>query len=953
MMRAPRPTTPPLAELACALNDAAPGRASTREIDVRALSHDASHYVLTPRAIVRPSNGAELAAVMAAASRAGSTVTFRSGGTSLSGQAGTNGVLVDTRLAFRRIEVADNGALVTAQPGATLRAVNARLARHRRRLGPDPASEIACTIGGVVANNSSGMACGTEQNTYATLHGMTAVLASGTVIDTRSPTADAHLAATEPEIYAGLGELRDRLRADAESSATVRRLFAMKNTMGYSINALLDYDEPVQILEHLVVGSEGTLAFVADATFRTVPVSPRAATALIVYPDLEKAAAAVPALVASGCSTVELLDAASLRVARDDATAGATLTEFEILDHAALLAELRAEDDDALAALVDAASAILSASGVVGTPRFTTDDAAREALWRVRKGLYASVAGGRAPGTTALLEDVCVPVDRLAQTCAGLTALFARYDYAGAVIFGHAKDGNLHFLVTERFDTDAGVNRYRQFTEDMVDLVIEQGGTLKAEHGTGRVMAPFVERQYGATLTTLMWDIKNLFDPAHILNPGVVLTTDNSAHLRHLKPAGTVGKVADRCVECGYCEPVCPSADLTLSPRTRIAILREVDAARRAGDARLARRLEHGFEYAGVDTCAVDGMCQTACPVGINTGDIVKEARATRAGRPTRALWRLAARRWAAVTSAASAALTATSHVPQILPRAATSAVRAAVGAERMPQWEPHVPRGGAARLALDPLADGDPAPDAVLFPSCLSRIYSSPVGDESDAAAVVALAHAEGLTMVTPDGVAALCCGAPWSSKGLSDGGADMAARVVDRLAGTATGTPVVVDSSSCAESLAATLAADSRTSTLVVLDASTWIARTVLPLLEPRPDADRVGRVVVHPTCASARLGSSTDAVTVASAYAKEVVVPHDWRCCAMAGDRGLLQPELTASATSREAAEVAQIEADAYVTSNRACAVAMRRATGQDYIHVASLAAASIASTSRDHR
>jgi D-lactate dehydrogenase len=269
--------------------------ASTKAIDRHAAAHDASHYLLVPAEVARPGTAQEVADLLVSARDRGLPVTFRSGGTSLSGQAVTAGVLADTRHAFRTADVLDGGARVRVQPGMTVRQVNARLARHGRKLGPDPASEIACTIGGVVANNSSGMACGIEQNTYRTLESLVVVLPSGTVLDTSLADADERLRAAEPELHAGLLALRDRVRADPASVATVERFFAMKNTMGYGINAFLDFDAAVDILTHLIVGSEGTLGFVAEAVFRTVRLHPAATTALAVFATLREATAALPA----------------------------------------------------------------------------------------------------------------------------------------------------------------------------------------------------------------------------------------------------------------------------------------------------------------------------------------------------------------------------------------------------------------------------------------------------------------------------------------------------------------------------------------------------------------------------------------------------------------------------------------------------------------------------------
>ncbi|MGN0126372.1 FAD-binding oxidoreductase, partial [Glutamicibacter soli] len=242
-----------------------PDRVKTRSIDRVAYASDASHYLYTPQAVVLAKDAREVSQLLAAANRNNQPVTLRSGGTSLAGQASGDGLMIDVRKNFRGITVLDGGQRVRVQPGATIRQVNARLGVYGTKLGPDPASEAACTVGGVIANNSSGMACGTEFNTYRTLESMTFVLPSGTMVDTAAPDADAQLAAAEPQLVATLEKLRDRVRSNPDSVAKIEKHFALKNTMGYGINAFLDFDSPAQLMAHLIIGSEGTLAFVAEA----------------------------------------------------------------------------------------------------------------------------------------------------------------------------------------------------------------------------------------------------------------------------------------------------------------------------------------------------------------------------------------------------------------------------------------------------------------------------------------------------------------------------------------------------------------------------------------------------------------------------------------------------------------------------------------------------------------
>ena len=427
-----------------------PGQVRGRAVDRLALGHDASHFALTPSAVATPRNAAEVGQLFAVSAARRVPLTFRSGGTSLSGQAVTDGILVDTRRHFRDVEILDGGARVRVGPGATVRQVNARLAGFGRKLGPDPASEIACTLGGVVANNSSGMACGTVANTYRTLDSLILVLPSGSVIDTGAADADDRLRALEPELFQGLVRLRDRVRGNPASVRTIEHQFSMKNTMGYGLNSLLDHTRPVDILAHLVVGSEGTLAFVASVVMRTVPLLRHAMTGLLVFDTLSGATGSLPAILGTGPATIELLDAASLRVGQADPQADDTLRRIKVDRHAALLVEYQADSAAAVADLSATAHPVLSALPVTDPARLTADPRARARLWHTRKGLYATIAGARPSGTTALLEDIVVPVPALLDTCEKLTDLFARHGYRDSVIFGHAKDGNVHFMLTER-----------------------------------------------------------------------------------------------------------------------------------------------------------------------------------------------------------------------------------------------------------------------------------------------------------------------------------------------------------------------------------------------------------------------------------------------------------------------------------------------------------------------
>ncbi|MFP3463896.1 FAD-binding and (Fe-S)-binding domain-containing protein [Leifsonia sp. SIMBA_070] len=913
----------------------------TRATDRLAAAHDASHYLLTPQAVAAPASAAEVAGLFATSHARGVPLTFRSGGTSLSGQAGTSGVLVDTRRNFRSILVLDNGARVRTGPGATVRAVNTRLARHGRKLGPDPASEIACTIGGVVSNNSSGMSCGTHANTYRTLESAILVLPSGTVLDTGRPDADDHLRTMEPALYDGLLVLRDRVRSNPQSVATIRSLYSIKNTMGYGLNSFVDHDRPVEILEHLVIGSEGTLAFVAEATFNTVPVLPHVATGLLLFPELSAATSALPALVAAGFATIELLDATSLRVAQRDPDATDQLRALRVVDHAALLVEYQEETPDALAARLADAPAVFGGLTLTEPAHLSSDASRRAQLWHLRKGLYTLVAGNRPSGTTALLEDIAVPVERLYETCRELTLLFDKYRYEDSVIFGHAKDGNIHFMLNERFDDPESMARYEAFTEAMVELVLGQGGTLKAEHGTGRIMAPFVRRQYGDELYAVMHEIKRLIDPSGLLNPGVLLNEEPDGHVTNLKTAPTVEAEVDRCVECGYCEPVCPSKDITLTPRQRIVLRRELADAEASGDEDLAAQLRMEYSYDGVQTCAVDGMCQTACPVLINTGDLVRRLRAENQNPVMQAGWKTASKHWRGVSNAGGMAMTVADAMPPFLSHVATAVGRVLLGPDVVPQYSEDLPPGGTQRR---PIAAENAV--AVYFSSCTNTMFG-PVGNDGVSASFLELCERAEVVVATPDDIPSLCCGTPWKSKGLTEGYDVMKGRVTaSLLRATRDGQlPVVCDASSCTEGLRILLES-AQESGVRVIDAVEFVDAEVLPRL---PVGKKIPSVTLHPTCSSVHLGLEDALRRVSEAAAEEVIVPDDWGCCAFAGDRGMLHPELTASATARQAAQAVHADTAAYASLNRTCELGMTRATGREYEHILQTLARSLSAES----
>jgi D-lactate dehydrogenase len=907
-------------------------RVLTRVIDLVRYASDASPYRLLPRAVVMSRDADDVAKVLAYCGRTDVPVAFRAGGTSLNGQSQTDGILIDVRRHWAGVEVLDDAARVRVRPGTVLGHANRILAPHGRKLGPDPAStDIAC-VGGVLANNSGGMRCGIVADSYSTVRSLTFVLPSGTAIDSAAPDAAERFAEAEPELARGLAEIRDEIRGDESLSTRIRKKFQIKNTTGYRLCAFLDEDDPVQIFRRLLIGSEGTLGFIAEAVFETVPRPSRTTVSWLHFDGIESATNPVPALVASGATAVELMVAPALMVAAQN-IAGAPQDWLELPPtSAALLVEFGAETDGELDQLVAGAEEILREHELIRPPDFTRDEERIEVSWTVREGLHGLVGRFRAPGTSLIIEDVCVPPERIAESARDIQALLGEHGFLPGVA-GHASAGNLHFMLTPDFSKQEDTERYEGFIEKLVELILDKyDGSLKAEHGTGINMAPYVEREWGPRATELMWRVKALADPDGILSPGVLLNREPGAHLRNLKTTPEVEEVVNTCVECGFCEPVCPSRHLTTTPRQRIVIRREM--ARQPSGSPVQRALLEQYEYDGIQTCAADGTCQIACPLGIDTGKLVKGFREREhTPRAQRQAAKIADRYERYERLARTGLRTGAAAGP--LMRAAAGATRAVFSDELVPTWPRNMPPPAPAKL---PSTSRDGAA-AVYLPACVNRIFGAPrsAGVHLPDAMVRVSARA-GMPVWIPEDIGGTCCAVPWTSKGYSDGARLMANRTVEALWGWSDQgrLPVVIDASSCALGLAREVVDNlseenrERHGGLEILDSVAW-ARRLLP--ELRIDR-KLGSVAVHPTCSTRHLGLERQLREIAGAVADEVHQPIRATCCGMAGDRGLLHPELTASATAEEAAEVRGSSHDAYLCSNRTCEIGLQQGTGAAY-------------------
>ncbi|VVP01073.1 FAD-binding and (Fe-S)-binding domain-containing protein [Pseudomonas fluorescens] len=892
-----------------------------------AFGTDASFYRLIPQLVIRVESEDEVVTLLQLAQRDHVPVTFRAAGTSLSGQAISDSVLIVLGDNWNAREIRGQGTQIRLQPGVIGAQANAWLAPFGRKIGPDPASINACKIGGIVANNASGMCCGTAQNTYHTLAGIRLVLADGTRLDTEDAASVAAFRASHGDLLERLATLSRETRANAELAARIRHKYRLKNTTGLSLNALVDFDEPVDILSHLLVGSEGTLGFISAVTYDTVIDHPHKASALIVFPDVETCCNAVTVLKSQPVSAVELLDRRSLRSVQDKPGMPA-FVQLLSNNACALLIESRAASSTLLQEQLAQIMASISSFPVEKQVDFSEDPVENARLWAIRKDTFPAVGAVRKTGTTVIIEDVTFPVEQLAIGVNRLIELFEKHSYDEAILFGHALEGNLHFVFTQGFNNPEEVARYQAFMDDVAQLVaVEFGGSLKAEHGTGRNMAPFVELEWGSDAYQLMWQLKRLLDPNGILNPDVVLSEDPQIHLKHLKPLPAADEIIDKCIECGFCEPVCPSKGLTLSPRQRIVIWRDIQAKKRAGID--TTELEKAYEYQGIETCAATGLCAQRCPVGINTGELVKKLRGRHATHKKTADW--IEGNFAKTLQGARFTLHVANGARMLMgaPRLAKlSASLTRLSKGQVPLWTSAMPQPERA-IRFSPSVS-DERPRVVYLAACVSRVMGPAAGDKEQMSLydkTRGLLEKAGYQVVFPDNQDSLCCGQPFASKGYAEQAEHKRQELISALLHASRGglDPVYCDTSPCTLRLVQDVG-DVR---LDLYDPVRFIRTHLLDRLDFTPqDAP----IAVHVTCSTQHLGESQALIDLARKCSNNVVIPEGIHCCGFAGDKGFTTPELNRHSlrTLKDAVQ----HCSEGISTSRTCEIGLTQHGGIDY-------------------
>lgn len=914
---------------------------------------DAGFYRYIPEEVLHPANEEQVQHIISRAHSEHKSITFRAAGTSLSGQACGDSLLVVVGKKWEQYRLNEDASEIALQPGIIGQRVNDILKPYGRRFTPDPASIKSAMVGGIVNNNASGMCCGTHANSYRVLRSARLILADGTILDTASEESKQAFRQSHPDFLRRIEELRDRTLSNEALTALIRKKYSIKNVTGLTILPFVEYTDPFDIIAHLLVGSEGTLAFLSEVRMLTGEDYRFSASALLLFPTTESACRCVTELKKTGApSAVEYFDRKSMQVVENDFPELKGLPE----DAGAELLKIEASSEAELQEKIHVVEEVLSHYQLCSPAAFTTDPALVAKYWAMRSGIFPAVGGTRPIGTTCLIEDIAFPIDYLADATLDLQRLFLEHNYPDAVIYGHAFEGNYHFILNQRFDTQAAVDQYDRMMHAVVDLVVDKyHGSLKAEHGTGRNMAAFVRREWGDDAYQLMKDVKALFDPENIFNPGVIFCEDESVYISHLKPLPEVNPIVDRCIECGFCEVNCVACGFTdgdqtksLSSRQRIVVQREIARLDKEGLKAEADALRKAFRTIGKDLCAGDGLCSTSCPIGINTGEFVHVIRELEMGAMGNRLGTFAADHFAGIAGAVGSVLGVANFGRTILGDKLMQTVCNGLHYCGMPLWTPAIPRpvrkrqiAAAKKLtkASPEERSGEVLPSRVVyFPSCLNQRLGLSKNDPLGKPLIndmTELLNKAGYEVIFPEKMQSLCCGTIWESKGQPEMADKMARSLQEALMKASDNGkyPVLCDQSPCLYRMRHTMA----DSPLCLYEPAEFIDKFVMDKIRITPLHETIA---VHYTCSTRKMNLCDTLLAIARRCADKVIVPEEVGCCAFAGDKGFTNPELNKWALRKLRKQLEENHVSLGVSNSRTCEIGLCYHGGVSYINIAAL-------------
>lgn len=900
----------------------------SRTIDRLAYARDASIYRMLPEVVVRPKDENDIKKLFKYANDDNKSITFRASGTSLSGQTITDGIIAEIAYDWQNIIVKNNGKSILLEPGVIGEHANQKLRKYQRRIGPDPASIKAARIGGIVANNASGMTTGKSCNSYNTLKNVRFVLSNGNVYDTSNKQDYDQFIEKEKELSDGLTVIKKDISENSILRNKILDKYRIKNTSGYSLNSILDFNHPLDIFAHLLIGSEGTLAFISNIELDTVPDLPYKSTGLILFPSIKIACKAINAIKSTGVKALELMDYASLKTVQYLADAPYDVNSIP-KGSSALLCEFQEGNEKVFVGLEQNLISVIQEYNGSLIGNFEKEESSRLKLWKIRKSLFTTVGSLRKPGTSVITEDICFDIEDLGEVIPELHRIFEKWKFDDAVIFGHAKDGNLHFNLSIDLESKAGVSDYRKMLDEVVEMTVDKfNGSLKAEHGTGRNMAPFIEGEWGSELYKIMWKIKDLADPNYILNPGVILNKNNNIHIENLKPMPIVSDKIDLCVECGFCEPVCPSRGFTFTPRQRIGVRREMEMIS-SQNIPISNKLKNEYLFSAEITCAVDGMCETVCPVNINTGEFIKDLRSQNNGILGKMIAKWASDHFRLTTKSIKFAIKILSIKTRLFGYKLMNSTFNwfnQISKHRIPAWNTMITASSKFPAKME-YGTGE---SFIYYPSCISRGFSADSENQSIIEVMGQIAELAKVKLIIPDKIDDTCCSTTFSSKGFHNTGIDMFERTINLLylASNSGKIPIIVDTSPCTykflhPSDKISKEISRKWKKLKFIDIIPFLY-SIIKDINYKP-LDR--EIVVHPTCSTQKMEHTQIMKSLTKRCAKKVTIPENSGCCGFAGDRGMIVPQLTKNAVkfNKDQLSFEQRKLNGY-SSSRMCEIGM---------------------------
>lgn len=916
-------------------NEICKGRVYTDHLRRYAYGVDASCYSYLPKVVVKAEDEREVRRLIRLCQQCGTPFTFRAAGSSLSGQCSSEDVLIVCNDGFKKMEVIDDGKALKCECGVIGSDANDLLKPYNRKIGPDPATLATALVGGILNNNSSGMCCGTAQNSYKTIRSIRVVLLDGSILDTSDQKSINQFLKEKPQMVEDILQLRKDILADEELTHLIHHKYKIKNTTGYGLNSLVDFEDIIDIINHLFIGSEGTLGFVSEIVYNTVEDVPYKGCGLMFFKTLNDASLAVVALANMGRDKVvaaEMMDYQSLKAVQSldnvpefvrEVPEGTSAILFQTESYSKEIV------DENLAFIKDKLKDIPTA-----IPSLYSQEAKEyDSWWAIRKGILPIVGGQRRKGTTVITEDVCFQIEDFTKGIEMLTELFHKYDFVdGGVIFGHALSGNVHFNITPDFSDPKDTKNFGDLVKEMSERVSGFGGSLKAEHGTGRMVAPFIEMEWGRKAYEINRRIKAIFDPERILNPDVIITDDPDVYKKNLKAQCVIDDAFTICMECGFCEKHCPSRNLTLTPRQRIALLRETKRLENEGNFTLAAELKKGYEYFGVDTCAACSMCKGLCPLSIDTAQIALSMR--RIDPPAPELAKKIYDNFSTTLQMCRAGVSLEGIAGSIITQKAISKITE--GLHGVTGITPYIPKTTpkANRYRLRSRIKPTNFEKVVYFSTCANRAFKPNQGydDERSLQQVVeSLCNKAHIDIIYPQHIENLCCGLSFENYD------DVHERAVKDLhdalmkASQNGKYPIVIDHSACFNH------AFKHMPDLEINDISEFLCKYVVPHLDIEKCDERV---IVHKQCKIKSLNKSQYIEDLACLCTDHVFNIKSFACDGFAGQKGFFTPELNKCATKDLAAEIAEYGATLGVSSSSTCEIGLGENGGIPFVGVAFL-------------